>query len=148
MKSRLTQAGATLITALFFLMIMTLFAVSSINMSTVNFRIIANMQAQKQMDAAVQDAIEQTMSSMNQFNLTPAATTISVEMGLYTAVVDVDPPDCIDSQVATGYSAVVENIIPEDNTWEVIASLTDTVTGAVSTIHQGVEIRMLAGNCP
>lgn len=148
MKSRLPQAGATLITALFFLMIMTLFAVSSINMSTVNFRIIANMQAQKQMDAAVQDAIEQTMSSMNQFNLTPAATAISVEMGLYTAVVDVDPPDCIDSQVATGYSAVVENIIPEDNTWEVIASLTDAVTGAVSTIHQGVEIRMLAGNCP
>lgn len=138
------QAGATLITALFFLMIMTLFAVSSINMSTVNFRIIANMQAQRQMDAAVQDAIEQTMSTMNQFSLTPAATTISTSMG----VVAVAAPDCVDSQVATGYSAVVENIIPEDNTWEFSATLTDDVTGAVSTIHQGVEIRMLAGNCP
>jgi Tfp pilus assembly protein PilX len=138
------QAGATLITALFFLMIMTLFAVSSINMSTVNFRIIANMQAQRQMDAAVQDAIEQTMSSMNQFSLTPAATTISTSMG----IVAIGAPDCIDSQVATGYSAVVENIIPEDNTWEFSATLTDDVTGAVSSIHQGVEIRMLAGNCP
>jgi Tfp pilus assembly protein PilX len=144
MNLRLHQTGATLITALFFLMIMTLFAVSSINMSTVNFRIIANMQAQKQMDAAVQDAIEQTMSTMNQFSLTPAASTVSTSMG----VVDVSAPDCIDSQVATGYSAVVENIIPEDNTWEFSATLTDAVTGAVSTIHQGVEIRMLAGNCP
>ena len=144
MKARITQSGATLITALFFLLIMTLFAVSSINMSTVNFRIIANMQAQKQMDAAVQDAIEQTMSSMDQFSLTPAPTTITTAMG----IVAIDAPDCIDSQVATGYSAVVENIIPEDNTWEVKAALTDAVTGAVSTIHQGVEIRMLAGNCP
>lgn len=144
MNRGMTQCGATLVTALFFLMIMTLFAVSSINMSTVNFRIIANMQAQKQMDAAVQDAIEQTMSSMNQFSLTPAATTVSTTMG----VVDVTAPDCLDSQVATGYSAVVENIIPEDNTWEFEATLTDAVTGAVSTIHQGVEIRMLAGNCP
>ncbi len=138
-----TQAGATLITALVFLMIMTMFAVSSINMSTVNFRIIANMQAQKQMDAAVQDAIEQTMSSMAQFSLTPAGSTITTAMG----DVGVAAPDCIDSQIATGYSAVVEST-PEDNTWELSATLTDDVTGAVSTIHQGVEIRMLKGNCP
>lgn len=143
-NSHVSQSGATLITALFFLMIMTLFAVSSINMSTVNFRIIANMQAQKQLDAAVQDAIEQTMSTMNQFSLTPAASTVSTTMG----IVAVSAPDCIDSQVATGYSAVVENIIPEDNTWEFSATLTDDITGAVSAIHQGVEIRMLAGNCP
>jgi hypothetical protein len=63
--------------------------------------------------------------------------------------VDVDPPVCLDSQVATGYSAVVESIIPEDNTWEVTATYEDVdYSGAKSTIHQGVEIRMLAGNCP
>ncbi len=144
MKTLRSQSGATLVTALIFLVIMTLFAVSSINMSTVNFKIVANMQAQKQIDAAVQDAIEQTISTMNQFNLTPAASTISTSMG----IVDVSSPDCLDSQVATGYSAVVESIIPEDNTWELSATLTDSITGAVSTIHQGVEIRMLAGNCP
>lgn len=138
------QRGATLITALFFLLIMTLFAVSSVNMSTVNFRIVGNMQAQKQMDASVQDAIERKLSGMAQFNLTPAATTVSTEMG----IVKVAAPECIDSQTATGYSAVVTDIIPEDNTWELTATITDSVTGAVSTIHQGVEIRMLAGNCP
>jgi Tfp pilus assembly protein PilX len=144
LKTLHRQSGATLVTALIFLVIMTLFAVSSINMSTVNFKIVANMQAQKQIDAAVQDAIEQTISTMNQFNLTPAATTISTSMG----IVAVTAPDCIDSQVAAGYSAVVGNIIPEDNTWDLSATLEDSVTGAVSTIHQGVEIRMLAGNCP
>ena len=144
MKTLRSQSGATLVTALIFLVIMTLFAVSSINMSTVNFKIVANMQAQKQIDAAVQDAIEQTMSSMNQFTLTPAVSTVSTSMG----IVAVSAPDCLDSQVATGYSAVVESIIPEDNTWELTATLEDSITGAVSTIHQGVEIRMLAGNCP
>ena len=57
-------------------------------------------------------------------------------------------PTCIDSQTATGYSAVAGNIIPQDNTWEIIATVSDPVTGATSVVHQGVEIRMLAGNCP
>ena len=144
MKTLHRQSGATLVTALIFLVIMTLFAVSSINMSTVNFKIVSNMQAQKQIDAAVQDAIEQTISTMNQFTLTPTASTISTTMG----IVAVSAPECLDSKVATGYSAVVESIIPEDNTWELNATLEDSVTGAVSSIHQGVEIRMLAGNCP
>ena len=151
MKNLRRQSGATLVTALIFLVIMTLFAVSSINMSTVNFKIVANMQAQKQIDAAVQDAIEQTISTMNQFSLTPAESTIATTMGIVT----VSAPECLDSKVASGYSAVVESIIPEDNTWELIArfgdsgnGFVDDVTGTVSTIHQGVEIRMLAGNCP
>lgn len=141
---RHNQLGATLITALVFLLIMTLFAVSSFNMSTVNFRVVGNMQAQRQVDAAVQDAIEQTISSMAQFTLTPSTSTVSTPLGTVT----VNAPVCIDSRTATGYSAVVTDIIPEDNTWEVSASFTDPVTGAESVIHQGVEIRMLAGNCP
>ena len=123
---------------------MTLFAVSSINMSMTNFKIVGNMQAQKELDSSVQQAIEKTISSMAQFTLTPAATTVSTSMG----TVNVNAPACIDSRTATGYSAVVQNIIPDDNTWEVTAAITDPVTGAVSTIHQGVQIRMLAGNCP
>lgn len=138
------QRGATLITALFFLVIMTLFAVSSINMSMTNFKIVGNMQAQKQLDAYARDAIQKSISSMSQFSLTPSATTVSTPMG----TVYVQAPVCLDSRTATGYSAVVQNIIPEDNTWEVTATITDNVTGAVSTVHQGVQIRMLAGNCP
>ncbi|MFT7457711.1 MAG: Tfp pilus assembly protein PilX [Planctomycetota bacterium] len=138
------QSGTVLFIALIFLVIMTLYAVSSINMSTTNLKIVGNMQAIKEMDADAQDAIEQTLSDMNQFSLTPAASTVSGAIGS----VDVATPECIQSRTATGYSAVAGDIIPEDNTWELTATVSDSVTGAASTIHQGVEIRMLAGNCP
>lgn len=134
------QTGATLLVALIFLLMMTLFAITAINMSTVNLRIVGNMQTSKALDAAAQAAIEQAISSMSQFSLTPTS--------LVVGDATVEPPTCIESRVATGYSAVVTNIIPEDNTWEVIATVTDLDSGARSAIHQGVQIRMLAGNCP
>ena len=134
------QTGATLLVALIFLVMMTMFAVTAINMSTVNLRIVGNTQISKALDAAAQAAIEQAISSMSQFSLTPTS--------LIVGDVTVQPPVCIESRVATGYSAVVTNIIPEDNTWEVIATVTDSDSGANSRIHQGVQIRMLAGNCP
>jgi hypothetical protein len=35
-----------------------------------------------------------------------------------------------------------------DNVWEVVATVTDSLTGAKAVYHQGVKIRMLSGNCP
>jgi Tfp pilus assembly protein PilX len=137
------QNGATLFVALVLLVMMTLFAVSSINMGTVNLKIVGNMQATKSLDAEAESAIEQVISDSTKFT-SPSSTTIaSTTYGNFT----VDAPVCIDSQTATGYSAVNSSIIPEDNTWEVVTTVTDTVTGATSTIHAGVELRMLAGNC-
>jgi len=147
MRSIHTQRGATLFVALIFLLIMTLFAVSSINMSTVNLRIVGNMQAMRHMDAAAQDAIEQALSSSNNFGTGVAAGTVISTISGVDYTVNVSAPECIDSRVATGYSAVIDSIIPEDNTWEIVATVSDNFTGASSTIHQGVEIRMLAGNC-
>jgi Tfp pilus assembly protein PilX len=147
MKIIRNQRGATLFVALIFLLIMTLFAITSINMSTVNLRIVGNMQAVKYMDSAAQEAIEQKISSSDSFASSVGATTVTSTISGTNFTVNVAAPDCIDSQVAAGYSAVVENIIPEDNTWEISATVTDNVTGATSTIHQGVEMRMLAGNC-
>lgn len=147
MKSLRKQQGMTLFVALIFLLIMTLYAITSINMSTVNLSIVGNMQAIKYMDSAAQEAIEQKISDSNNFAASVGASTITSTISGTDFTVNVSAPDCIDSQVATGYSAVVENIIPEDNTWEIVATVTDNVTGASSTIHQGVEMRMLAGNC-
>ncbi|MGK0297486.1 MAG: Tfp pilus assembly protein PilX [Gammaproteobacteria bacterium] len=147
MRLRISQTGATLFVALIFLLIMTLFAISSINMSSVNLRIIGNMQAVKYMDAAAQEAIEQKIGDSANFGTAVAASSIISTISGTDFTVNVDAPDCIDSQTASGYSAVAENIIPEDNTWELVARVTDNVTGATSTIHQGVEMRMLAGNC-
>ncbi|MEX2525151.1 MAG: PilX N-terminal domain-containing pilus assembly protein [Gammaproteobacteria bacterium] len=141
------QRGATLFVALIFLLIMTLFAVSSVNLSTVNFKIVGNMQAMKHMEAAAQDAIEQMLSDANNYSA-PADQTITSTVAGVDYTVDVSAPQCMDSQTASGYSAVIDNIIPQDNTWEFIANVTDPVTSATATVHQGVEIRMLAGNCP
>ena len=147
-SNKRNQSGATLFVALVFLLIMTLYAVSSINMSTVNLRIIGNMQAMKYMDAAAQDAIEQKLSDASNFGLGATSDVITSTIAGNNFIVAVDAPTCIDSRVAAGYSAVAQNVIPEDNTWKVRANVTDTVTGASTTMHQGFEMRMLAGNCP
>ena len=133
-----------MIVALVMLVLLTMLAVSAINLSTTNLKIVGNMQAQKYMDAAAQEAIEKAMSSSGTFT-SPAQTTVTTTMGNVT----VSQAVCLGGQVAKGYSAVVTNIIPQDNTWEIIATTDpDPLTGATSTIHQGVQMRMLAGNCP
>ena len=145
------QQGVTLFVALIFLLIMTLFAVSSINLSTVNLRIVGNMQALKYMEAAAHDAIEQVLSDPDNFKTpasAPSSITSTIAGTAYT--VSFATPDCIHSKTASGYSAVVQNIIPEDNTWEVVATVDDPLTAQAENIvfHQGVEMRMLQGSCP
>jgi Tfp pilus assembly protein PilX len=143
MNSRRQQQGAVLIVSLIMLVVLTLFAVSGINLSSVNLKIVGNMQAQKRMEMAAQNAIEQMLSSATYFNLTPAAQTVNVDG--YN--VSVAAPVCTQTAPATGYSAT-SGISPEDNDWELVATVSDALSGASVTIHQGVRIRMLAGNCP
>ena len=167
------QTGATLIVALMFLLMMTLFAVSSINMSTINLKIISNMQATKNLDAVAKDLVEQLIGTANTFTDTPTNTLVITEYNPATSAVVttnlvvgtnntdgtkvttplgttayVEDPECVDSQTAKGYTALNPALSPSDNDWEVIVHLTDGVTGATSIMHQGTKIRMLAGNCP
>ncbi|MFT5425503.1 MAG: Tfp pilus assembly protein PilX [Gammaproteobacteria bacterium] len=162
------QSGATLITALMFLLMMTLFAVSSINMGVTNLKIINNMQATKVLDSTSRDIIEQLVSTIDTFVETPtntvnvteynpatsATVTTAVTVGaamtttaLGTQVTIADP-ECLDSVVAAGYSVLDKTIIPEDNTWEVVVTLVDPFTGANNITHQGAQMRQLANNCP
>ena len=143
MNVRHTQRGATLIVSLVMLVVMTLFALSAINLSSMNLKVVGNMQAQRLMEMAAQDAIERMVSSPTYFSLTPTSQNFTIS-GL---TVSVSAPACVRSSAATGYSAT-SGISPEDNDWEFIASVTDGLTGAGLSLHQGVRIRMLAGNCP
>ena len=138
-----SQRGAILIVSLIMLVVMTLFAVSAINLSSMNLKIVGNMQAQRLMEMAAQDAIERMVSSPTYFSLTPTTQNFTIS-GLTVAV---SAPACVRSSAATGYSAT-SGISPEDNDWEFVASVTDGLTGAALSLHQGVRIRMLAGNCP
>jgi hypothetical protein len=142
MTTSFRQRGATLIVSLIMLVVLTLFAVSAINLSSINLRIVGNMQAQKTMELVAQDAIERVMSSPAHFG--PGAAGHSFNIQSYT--VNVSAPECVHSVPATGYSAT-SGISPEDNDWHLVASVADNLTGAALNLHQGVRIRMLAGNC-
>jgi Tfp pilus assembly protein PilX len=142
MTSIRAQRGATLIVSLIMLVVLTLFAVSAINLSSINLRIVGNMQAQKTMELVAQDAIERVLSSASYFGPGAAAQNFSIN----GFPVNVTAPECVRSVPATGYSAT-SGISPEDNDWELMASVADPLTGAALNLHQGVRIRMLAGNC-
>jgi hypothetical protein len=63
MKLRSAQQGATLVVAMIFLILMSLFAISAFKGSTVNLRIIGNMQSRQEAIAVARQAVEKTLSS-------------------------------------------------------------------------------------
>ncbi|MGQ0653174.1 MAG: pilus assembly PilX family protein [Betaproteobacteria bacterium] len=137
----------TLLVALIMLVIITLFAVSSINTSSVNLRIVGNMQVQKTVEQSAQDAIEQVISSIAPFNevianpnLAPTVVTVN------NLPVTVSRPQCLNFTPAAGYSAL-SALAPEDTDWEINATATDAASGAAAVVHQGLKIRLTAGNC-
>lgn len=92
------QRGSTLVVALIFLAMMSLFAINAFNSSNANLRIIGNTQARQESLASAQLAIEATISSIN-FVKNPdgvAASPITVDIdgnGVtdYTAVISPRP---------------------------------------------------------
>ena len=148
-----TQGGATLLIALILLVMITLFVTSMIRLSSTNLRVVGNMQSQRALEAAAQQAVEGSMSSITFFNDAVGNTgqwpsgTNSVNQTVNGYTVAIARPTCIYSTPATGYSAT-SNISPEDTSWEITSSATDSVTGAQVTMLQGLKMRLPAGNCP
>jgi Tfp pilus assembly protein PilX len=136
------QRGAVLLVSLVILMIITLFVVSSASMTSGDLRIIGNFQQKMMLTQSVQQAIEQVLSNVNNFN-NPVARTITVN-GIAVAV---NAPQCLGTQTATGYTAV-NNITLYDTNWAVSATATDVLTGATASINQGVRIRLPTNYCP
>lgn len=149
------QRGATLLVTLIMLVVLTLFAVTGFNLSSVNLKIVGNFQQQKEAESVVQDALERVMSSITLFS-SPAAvclpsgaapTGTPLACGTATDVL-IAKAKCNYSTVATGYTKKLGELTPEDTNWEVRASYTDPLTKAAAALVQGVAVRMLAGNCP
>jgi Tfp pilus assembly protein PilX len=151
------QTGATLLVSLIMLVVLTLFAVTMFNLSSVNLKIVGNFQQQRATEAVVQQGIEQLMSTVTAFNATPAASNICVNgTGTTSALcsasggywIVIDQPKCNYTTAAKGYTKKVGELTPEDTNWEVRASYTDPLTKASVALVQGLAVRMLAGNCP
>jgi len=153
MKTKALQRGATLLISLIMLVILTLFAVSAINLSSVNLKIVGNMQAQKEMEAAGDEAIQQVIGDIAFFNdavngtgtwASGAATTTVMTNGIAVVVAK---PVCVSTVAGAGYSALTA-VSPEDNIYEVVSTAANAVTGASVTTVQGIKISMPAGSCP
>lgn len=163
------QRGATLLISLIMLVVLTLFAITAIRTGNIGLKIVGNQQSQKLMEAAAAQAIEQVVSNLGNFDaialIAPAATAAqrvcvnaNAAAGDPAAVipptactsgtqVDVQPVRCVSAKRQTGGS-LTQPMSTYENTWEIIATVTDTLTGAKATYHQGVMIRMLASSCP
>ena len=140
-----TQRGATLVVVLIMLVILTLFAISAVNLSSSNLRVISNMQARKLVEQVGLQSSEQVLSSMANFS---SPTTAVAVTGLPSGMaVSVSKRVCQFATAASGYSAV-QPIVPEDTQWDFYVTVTDSVTNASARFWQGTKIRMLAGNCP
>jgi len=139
------QEGATLLVVLVMLVVLTLFAVAVINLSNMNARAVGNMQQRKNAEMAAQSAIEQVLSTSANFYSPAAAITVA---GLPTGMTaTVSNRVCLGATPATGYS-LAQQLVPEDDYWDFQVTVTDSVSGAATVVHQGAKIRMLANNCP
>jgi len=135
------QQGSVLVVCLVMLVVITMFALSSVSSSVVNLKVIGNSQALKSLETSTVQAMEQVISSLTNFQ-TPAAQTLTVN----NYSVAVTAPVCLGSAPADGYSAL-SSVSPDETYWDLQASATDPATGATVQISQGVRIRMNAGSC-
>ena len=140
-----SQRGMTLVVSLIMLVILTMFAISTMNLSNSNLRVVGNQQAQRAVEAAAQQAIEQVLSGSAIF-LVPAAQTLTIN-GFTVAVTS---PVCVRSKGCNGCSIVLgtADLMPDMNLYELQASTTDPLTGATASVFQGVDLMQPAKHCP
>jgi Tfp pilus assembly protein PilX len=137
------QQGATLLVVLVMLVVITLLGIASIRISGSNLLVVGNMQSRKFVENYGLQAIEQVLNSIAPFNAPTSAVAVAAPAGL---TVSVSNRTCTFSAPAPGTSAV-STIAPEDNNWEFSVTVTDSFTGARTSMVQGVKIRQLAGAC-
>jgi hypothetical protein len=170
--TRQRQSGATLTIAMIMLVLVTLFVLASINMTSMNFRVMGNEQARNEAMAAGQQGIEQVAST--NFPAAPVATTINVDVngdGTADYTVAVAKPVCqnaipiklVELSIGkpgdipcfgSGVSPApgvpmggVGNSLCANTQWDIAARVTDstTNTGTDVTIHQGIGQRVPIG---
>lgn len=130
--------------SLILLVAMTMIAVASARVSTTQLNLVGNVQAISRVESIAQLGIEEVIGRIDAFS----EPTKAIPVGNVPAGFNVTVSDrrCVGSRTAPGFSAVTQ-ISPEDTLWEVDVQVTDDLTGASTTMSQGVRVRMLAGSC-
>jgi hypothetical protein len=132
--------GTTLVITLIMLVLLTMFGVSAVTLSSSTASIVGNMQAKKTTDAIAQRVVDQVISE-GLFgdkravpvipSWTPAGMTINVTARYCKAFA----PQLLDPQLGTA-------------TWEFDVCVTDSFTGAKSYLRQGVAVKTLTAGTP
>lgn len=151
------ERGTTLLIALVFLVILTLFAVSGMNTSVVNLRSANNSQMMIEAEYVAQQHIEAKFNSAGNFHfdatvppVTPwpadSTTTNFVTADGFTGFTVVTTrPRCVNVRDVSGeYSdeVVKTGSAPREHVWQVTAVTTDSVFGTKATVREGVKIRL------
>ena len=161
------QRGAALVITAIMLVLLTLFALAVINMSTVNLRVAHNEQTKSESVAAAQRAIEQVVSTNFPANPQPVNTTVDINNdGTADYNVAVAKPECKNAvpiktieldiaqasdvacfaSSAVGSAGAGGNSVCANTQWDVSATATDAAnTGATVTLHQGIGQRVPIG---
>lgn len=139
-RARARQRGMTLIITLIMLVLLTMFAISAITLSSSTTKVVGNMQAKKTTDAVAQRVVDQVISE-GLFgdkravpvvpSWTPAGMAIEVTLRHCKAFT----PQLLDPQVGTA-------------TWEFDVCVRDSFTGARSYLRQGVAVKTLTAGTP
>jgi hypothetical protein len=152
------QSGAALAVSLFMLGTLTLIGVAAISSGTVNFRLVNNLQAQKEVEKAAQAAVETYLSDALPFGMAgttcdPPPQTVTVN-GLVVTV-DLEEPDCLGSvptpRPPNLKDTELHGVATRDATWEIRATAWeensgttwDKSSGARFAAHWGVVVRLL-----
>jgi Tfp pilus assembly protein PilX len=145
---RATQRGATLVVALIMLALITLLVVNAFTLSSSNLKAVGNMQIRDEAVAAANKAVEQIIST--NFTNPLSAHNVSVDInndGTQDYAVAVAMPTCakaaiftaaLPSDVELGSSMTAGGTWYTD--WDILATVTDTATGASVKVRQGVTV--------
>jgi hypothetical protein len=147
---RAAQRGVALVIGMIFLVLLTLLVISAINSSSINLRIVGNMQAQDEARAVAQQAIERYAEDFTNFYPLPKAiASTGYDINNDTTS---DYSVTIAAPVCRSASRQIVARSPEcaagikggtfcwDTLWDVTAVATDGKSGVSQTVTQGVAI--------
>jgi FlaG/FlaF family flagellin (archaellin) len=144
------QRGATLIIGLIMMVLITLIVINAFTLSSSNLKSVGNMQVRQEAAAAADQAVETLVST--QFYNSLNTTTYSVDInkdGTPDYSVALAAPVCIGArQVSSAAPSDVELPVAMQTgadwstDWEMDATVTDSVSGAMVRVREGVRVRM------
>lgn len=163
-----SQRGITLFVAMIILVMMTLLAVSSFRVSNTNLKVVSTMQGRQEAVASAQAVIEDVISTPY-FSEEPAIVaavpqTVDINNdGTPDFTVTLAPvPSCLRARATLPAQLDLSNVndrkclgsaragagaissFCSDTVWEISANTSDRVTGATTTVRQGVALRVAA----